>query len=159
MFAENEWLDISTGNGVNVAVFRLSGIYGPGRNALLTAEQGKSRRLVKNYQVFNRIHVLDIAAAVALAAERKATGIFNITDDEPAPPQDVVTYAHKTLGTEPPAEIDFETADLTPMARSFYGENKRVSNHKSKKVLGFEYAYPDYRIALKKMHDDNDWRG
>ena len=149
--AEADWLTFREGTGIPVGIFRLSGIYGPGRNALRTAEQGKARRLIKKDQVFNRIHVTDIAQALFLAAHKAADGVFNITDDEPAPPQDVVTYAHQLLGMEPPPELDFETADLTPMARSFYGENKRVSNAKSKDVLGIVYQFPNYRVALDSL--------
>ncbi len=156
--AEAEWLAVGEAHNLPVGVFRLSGIYGPGRNALLTAEKGKARRLVKKGQVFNRIHVGDIATALHLAAEKKSAGAFNITDNEPAPPQDVVGFAHKLMGKNPPPEIDFETADLSPMARSFYGENKRVSNIKSKSELSFEYEWPDYRIALTRMWNEDCWR-
>ncbi|MEL7228493.1 MAG: SDR family oxidoreductase [Pseudomonadota bacterium] len=157
--AEAEWIALGRAQNLPVGIFRLSGIYGPGRNALLTAERGKARRLVKKDQVFNRIHVGDIAQALWLAANQKADGAFNITDNEPAPPQDVVAYAHDLMGKTPPPPMDFETADLTPMARSFYGENKRVSNAKSKQVLGLEYAWPDYRTALKRMWEKDCWRG
>lgn len=157
--AEAEWLSIGETFDIPVGVFRLSGIYGPGRNALVSAAAGKSRRLVKKDQVFNRIHVGDIAQALYLAAQQKASGLFNITDDEPAPPQDVVTFAHELLGTPPPPEMDFETADLSPMARSFYGENKRVSNAKSKAELGLKYQWSTYRIALKRMYEEDNWRG
>ena len=156
--AEADWLTFREGTGIPVGIFRLSGIYGPGRNALRTAEQGKARRLIKKDQVFNRIHVADIAQALFLAAHKAADGVFNITDDEPAPPQDVVTYAHQLLGMEPPPELDFETADLTPMARSFYGENKRVSNAKSKDVLGMIYQFPSYRVALDGLFRNENWR-
>ncbi|MEO0327139.1 MAG: SDR family oxidoreductase [Pseudomonadota bacterium] len=140
-----------------LAIFRLSGIYGPGRNAFTTIEKGRSRRLIKPGQVFNRIHRDDIAEAVFLALRDTVPGIFNITDNEPAPPQDVITYAHELMGTDPPAEIDFETADISPMARSFYGENKRVSNAKSKRVLGMEYKWPDYHTSLKRMWQEKLW--
>ena len=156
--AEAEWLSIGEAQKLPVGVFRLSGIYGPGRNALLTAEKGKARRLVKKNQVFNRIHVGDIATALNLAATRKASGAFNITDNEPAPPQDVVKFSHELMGKTPPPEIDFETADLSPMARSFYGENKRVSNAKSKSELGLDYQWPDYRAALTRMWEEDNWR-
>jgi nucleoside-diphosphate-sugar epimerase len=105
--AEAEWLSIGEAQKLPVGVFRLSGIYGPGRNALLTAEKGKARRLVKKNQVFNRIHVGDIATALNLAATRKAPGAYNITDNEPAPPQDVVKFSHELMGKTPPPEIDF----------------------------------------------------
>ena len=156
--AEAEWMAIGEALNLPVGVFRLSGIYGPGRNALLTAENGKARRLVKKNQVFNRIHVGDIAMALSLAAAKKPAGAFNITDNEPAPPQDVVKFAHKLMDKTPPPEMDFETAELSPMARSFYGENKRVSNTKSKTDLNFEYAWPDYRTALTRMWNEDRWR-
>ncbi len=157
--AENEWLKIGGDNKIPVGIFRLAGIYGPGRNALINAHKGTSRRMVKKDQVFNRIHVGDIARALTLAAQQKASGIFNITDDEPAPPQDVVSFAHGLIGTEPPEEIDFETADISEMARSFYGENKRASNKLSKQALGLNYAFPNYREALSHMWKNDGWRG
>lgn len=156
--AEKAWLDFGRELNIPTAIFRLAGIYGPGRNAFMNIEKGNARRLVKPGQVFNRIHREDIASAVALAVEKSAHGIFNITDDLPAPPQDVVAYAHKLADLEPPEEIDFETADLAPMARSFYGENKRVSNAKSKSVLGLEYAWPNYHQSLNRMWEKNVWK-
>ncbi|MEM9105994.1 MAG: SDR family oxidoreductase [Pseudomonadota bacterium] len=155
--AENEWIDAAKSNALPLSIFRLSGIYGPGRNALRSASEGRSRRLIKKGQVFNRIHVRDIAKATELAIEKSASGVFNVTDDEPAPPQDVITFAHQLLGSEPPPEMDFETAELSPMARSFYGDNKRVSNARSKAELGMDYDWPNYRAALKRMFDENDW--
>lgn len=155
--AESEWIKAAGENELPLAIFRLSGIYGPGRNALRSANEGRSRRLVKEGQVFNRIHVGDIAQAVDLALVQRADGIVNVTDDEPAPPQDVVTFAHQLLGTTPPPEMDFETAELSPMARSFYGDNKRVSNARSKDILGMSYDWPNYRVALKRMFEENDW--
>lgn len=156
--AEQAWQTVADKANVPLCIFRLSGIYGPGRNAFVTITKGKARRLIKPGQVFNRIHREDIGKSVGLAMRGNIDGIFNITDDEPAPPQDVVTYAHKLMGIEPPAEIDFEAADLTPMARSFYGENKRVSNAKSKTVLAMEYDRPNYRVSLKRMWDESDWQ-
>ncbi len=156
--AEDGWLDIARKKNIPLAIFRLSGIYGPGRNALVNIEKGRSRQLIKKGQVFNRIHRDDIATAVHQAVEKNANGIFNITDDEPAPPQDVVTFVHQLQGSEPPQEIDFETADLTPMARSFYGENKRVSNARSKAILGMKYAWPNYRLAFEEMWKYDNWR-
>ncbi len=151
--AEEAWLAFAEENQFPVQIFRLSGIYGPGRNTFENFKKGRARRLVKPGQVFNRIHVADIAGAVAAAMDKPTTRIFNVTDNEPAPPQDVVTYAAELLGVSPPPEIPFETADLTPMARSFYGENKRVSNQRVKEELGYTFRYPDYRIALKKLHE------
>jgi len=155
--AEKSWLALAEKISVPLTIFRLAGIYGPERNAFRTIEAGRSRRLVKKGQFFNRIHVADIAQAIELAAQNKCNEVLNITDNQPAPPQDVVAFAHHLMQKQPPEELDFETADLTPMARSFYGENKRVSNAKSKQVLGLEYAYPDYQTSLKKMWDENDW--
>ena len=156
--AEGNWLELAGAKNIALAIFRLSGIYGPGRNALVNMTKGRSRRLVKENQVFNRIHRDDIATAVKCAIELGSDGIFNITDDEPAPPQDVVTYVHQLHGSEPPPEIAFETAQLTPIARSFYGENKRVSNAKSKAQLGMSYAWPNYRVAFDAMWNNDNWQ-
>jgi len=156
--AERSWRDLANAHGVPLAILRLAGIYGPGRNPFVNLENGTARRLVKQAQVFNRIHVDDIAGSLALLASRSIDGIYNITDDEPAPPQDVVTCAAEIMGVEPPPEIPFETADLSPMARSFYGENKRVSNAKIKK-LGYQFRYPTYRHGLNALWREGSWRG
>ena len=156
--AEDDWLAASRQGGVPVAILRLSGIYGPGRNSFLKVEAGTARRLVKPGQVFNRIHVDDIAGAAAHLCGMSAAGIWNVTDDLPAPPQDVVEYACTLMGVEPPPEIAFETADLTPMARSFYGENKRVSNVRLKDSA-YVFRAPDYKSALAKMWREDTWRG
>jgi nucleoside-diphosphate-sugar epimerase len=121
-------------------------------------EKGTARRLVKKDQVFNRIRVEDIGAAIAFLALKNERGIFNVTDDEPCPPQDVVSFAADLMGVVPPAEQDFGTADLTPMARSFYGENKRVSNAKIRE-LGFDFRFPEYRQSLKQLWESSLWRG
>lgn len=155
--AEEQWLAASKESGIPVAVLRLSGIYGPGRNPFLKIEAGKARRLVKPGQVFNRIHVDDIAGATAHLMGKNAGGVWNVTDDLPAPPQDVVEYACSLMGVELPAEIAFETADLTPMARSFYGENKRVSNARIKES-GYVFRAPDYKSALAAMWRQDNWR-
>jgi hypothetical protein len=155
--AERGWQRLCDARGVPLAILRLSGIYGPGRNAFVNLVNGTARRLNKNGQVFNRIHVDDIAGALAFLSKRNEAGIFNITDDEPAPPQDVVAYAAELMGVEPPEEADFETAPLTPMARSFYGENKRVSNRRIKE-LGFSFRYPDYGTAFSSMWRDGSWK-
>ena len=155
--AERDWLTLGREIGRPVAVLRLSGIYGPGRNALVNLADGTARRLVKPGQVFNRIHCDDIAGALWHLAGKNLGGIFNVTDDEPAPPQDVVAHAAGLMGVDPPPEIAFETAELSPMARSFYGENKRVSNA-AIKAAGYGFAYPDYRSALERMWADGSWR-
>jgi nucleoside-diphosphate-sugar epimerase len=156
--AERAWEELARRRRIPLAIFRLSGIYGPGRNAFVNIEAGTSRRLVKPGQVFNRIHRDDIANAFPAAARIRAGGAFNITDDEPSPPQDVVAFAHELAGVAPPPEQDFATAELSPMARSFYGENKRVSNARSKSVLKMAYEYPDYRSALTRMWRENTWK-
>jgi len=155
--AERDWLKLGREIGRPVAVLRLSGIYGPGRNALVNLADGTARRLVKPGQVFNRIHCDDIAGALWHLAGKNLGGIFNVTDDEPAPPQDVVAYAAGLMGVEPPPEIAFETAALSPMARSFYGENKRVSNA-AIKAAGYGFSFPNYRAALDRMWADGNWR-
>jgi len=156
--AEEAWLSLARDHDLAVQIFRLSGIYGPGRNAFVNFEKGRARRLVKPGQVFNRIHVADIAGVLAAAIDRPAaTRIFNVTDDEPAPPQDVVAHAADLLRVPPPPEQDFETADLSPMARSFYGENKRVSNARVKRELGYDFRYPNYRVALEALHREG-WK-
>ncbi|MBD1544803.1 SDR family oxidoreductase [Roseibium aggregatum] len=151
--AENAWIAFANENALPVQIFRLSGIYGPGRNAFENFRKGTARRLIKPGQVFNRIHVADIAGVLEAAMARPSTRIFNVTDDEPAPPQDVVAYAAELLGIDPPPEIPFDNADLSPMARSFYGENKRVSNQRVKRELGYTFLYPDYRSALIALRD------
>lgn len=156
--AENRWQELAVESGVPVAILRLSGIYGPGRNTFVNLAEGKAKRLVKPGQVFNRIHVDDIAgAALFLAAERMG-GVFNVTDDEPAPPQDVVEYAAGLMGVEPPEEIAFARAELTPMQRSFYSENKRVSNAKLKEA-GYVFRHPEYRTALAALWESGQWNG
>ncbi|GLQ80577.1 NAD(P)-dependent oxidoreductase [Mesorhizobium huakuii] len=155
--AEQAWLKLGEEIGKPVAILRLSGIYGPGRNALVNLENGTARRLVKPDQVFNRIHCDDIAGALWRLVEGNTGGIFNVTDDEPAPPQDVVAYAASLMGVEPPPEIPFDTAQLSPMARSFYGENKRVANA-AIKAAGYCLRFPDYRAAFDHMWASGDWR-
>lgn len=157
--AEAEWRILGEQLGVPVALFRLSGIYGPGRNQLVQIAEGSARRLVKPGQVFNRIHVADIATAVAAGAAQKAAGVFNVTDNEPAPPQDVVTFAAELAGAPLPPAIDFDTADLPPMVKSFYGENKRVGNKRLAADLGVTLAYPTYREGLTALWRDGRWRG
>ncbi len=156
--AEDAWLAFGVENEIPVAVLRLSGIYGPGRNAFCNLANGTARRLIKPGQVFNRIRVEDIGAATAYLSGRLQGGIFNITDNEPAPPQDIVAEAARLMGVEPPPEMPFETAELSPMARSFYGENKRVSNARIRET-GFEFAHPDYRVSLAQLWQTDSWRG
>ena len=155
--AEQDWLELGREIGRPAAILRLSGIYGPGRNALVNLENGTARRLVKPDQVFNRIHCDDIAGALWQLIDGNTGGIFNVTDDLPAPPQDVVAYAASLMGVTPPPEIPFDAAQLSPMARSFYGENKRVANA-AIKVAGYSLRFPDYRAAFDHMWASGDWR-
>ncbi len=156
--AEQAWIALGASIGRPVAVLRLSGIYGPGRNALVNLERGTARRIIKENQIFNRIHVDDIAGATMHLAATDRGGIFNVTDDEPAPPQDVVAYAAALMNVAPPPEVRFEEAEMTPMARSFYGENKRVSNARIRRE-GYDFRFPDYRAAFDHMWTSGNWRG
>ncbi len=156
--AEADWLSLGREINLPVAVLRLSGIYGPGRNAFVNLENATAKRLVKSGQVFNRIHVADIAGVLWHLAAQKRDGIFNVTDDQPAPPQDVVEFAASLMGIEPPPEIPFDAAQLSPMARSFYGENKRVSNA-AIKATGYRFKHPDYHSAFAAMWTEGTWRG
>lgn len=147
--AERAWLDFGAANGRNVQVFRLAGIYGPGRSAIDDVADGTARRIVKAGQVFNRIHVADIAAVLeAAAGGRGRHTLYNLADNEPAPPQDVVAYAAALMGKEPPPEVPFEEAPLSPMGRSFYSESRRVRNDRLRDDLGVVLAYPTYREGL-----------
>lgn len=156
--AERAWSALAEEKDVPLALLRLSGIYGPGSNALANLAAGTAKRVVKPGQVFNRIHVDDIAGTTMLLAGQRAGGPFNVTDDELAPPQDVVTFAAGLMGVEPPPELAFDDASLTAMGRSFYGENKRVSNARLK-ALGYHFVHPDYRAALSAMWADGSWKG
>jgi nucleoside-diphosphate-sugar epimerase len=154
--AEEAWRRLGVQNGKAVAILRLAGIYGPGRNALVTLANGTARRIVKPGQVFNRIHVSDIAQAIEACFAQNATGIFNLADDEPAPPQDVITFAAELMGKAPPPEIPFDQArsGMSAMAQSFYAENRRVRNGKLKQTLGVKLAYPTYREGLRALFDE-----
>jgi nucleoside-diphosphate-sugar epimerase len=150
--AEAEWFSLARAAGKEVYVLRLSGIYGPGRNVLVKLREGTAKRLIKPGQVFNRIHVEDIAQAIdACFTGRAPGGVYNVTDDEPAPPQDVVTHAAELLGMEPPPEKPFEETPLSPMQRSFYGENKRVSNRRMKALLDLDLAFPTFREGIDAL--------
>ena len=147
--AENAWLDLGQRTGKAVMIFRLPGIYGPGRSAIDTVRAGTARRIIKPGQVFNRIHVEDIATALAASMQGRGThDVYNISDNEPAPPEDVVLYAANLLGLPPPPAIPFATAELSPMARSFYGEAKRVCNRRMQDDLGVVLTFPTYREGL-----------
>lgn len=156
---EAHWTAAAQARGVEADILRLAGIYGPGRNTLVSLAHGKARRIVKPNQVFNRAHVDDIAEVSRLALTRDASGeIWNVADDEPAPPQDVVAYAAALLGVEPPPEEPFDLAGLSQRGREFYADNKRVSIDKAKAILGFQLAYPTYREGLKALAEAGEGR-
>jgi nucleoside-diphosphate-sugar epimerase len=157
--AERAWTKLARQRAVPLSVLRLAGIYGPGRNALVNLAEGKAHRAVKRGQVFNRIHVADLVEATRAAVLASADGIFNLADDEPAPPQDVVAFAAGLMGVPPPPEIPLAAANLSPMARSFYEDNKRVMNDRLKDVLGVRLAYPTYREGLSALWREGAWRG
>lgn len=133
-------------------IFRLAGIYGPGRGPFAKVRNGTARRIIKEGQVFSRIHVEDIAQALELSLNRPQAGaIYNLCDDDPAPPQDVIAHAATLLDLPVPPAVEFETAEMTPMARSFYAESKKVRNDRIKQDLGWHPAYPDYRSGLAAL--------
>lgn len=155
--AERAWLALHREQGVPVHVFRLAGIYGPGRNALASLRRGTAKRIDKPGQVFSRIHVEDIAAVLEASIARPAPGrAYNVCDDDPAPPQAVIAYAAELLGLPPPPLVPFAEAELGPMARSFYRDNKRVANRRIKDELGVRLRYPDYRAGLKALQTEGE---
>ena len=154
LLAEAQWLELGRRAGIAVQIFRLPGIYGPGRSALDDVRAGKARRIDKPGQAFSRIHVEDIAATVEAALARPRAGaIYNVADDLPAPSADVVAYACELLGTQPPPLIPFADIEptLSPMSREFYADNRRLKNDRIKRELGVKLAYPDYRAGLRAI--------
>lgn len=150
--AEGAWRDLGARAGKDVFILRLSGIYGPGQNAFVNLRAGTARRIVKKDQVFNRVHVDDIAQAIAAALASPLAGrTINVTDNEPAPPQDVIALAAELMGVAPPPEIPFEQARMTPMAASFWSSSKRVSNAALRRDLGVHLKYPTYREGLAAL--------
>ena len=146
--AEAAWAEL----GLPLHTFRLAGIYGPGRGPFTKVRRGTARRIIKEGQVFSRIHVDDIAATVLASIMRPNPGAaYNVCDDEPAPPQDVIAHAAKLLNLPLPPAVPFEEAEMTPMARSFYAESKRVKNERIKTELGVTLKYPDYRAGLAAL--------
>ncbi|WP_204112659.1 SDR family oxidoreductase [Shimia biformata] len=147
--AEQEWRDIP---GLPLHIFRLAGIYGPGRGPFQKLRDGTARRVIKKNQVFSRTHVEDIAQVLEASINRPNPGeVYNVCDDDPAPPQDVIACAAELLGLPLPPEEPFETAQMSPMARSFYSDSKRVRNDRIKNELGVTLKYPTYRAALEAM--------
>jgi len=155
LLAESQWLALWRSHGLPVHIFRLAGIYGPGRNQLLSLLDGTAKRVIKEGQVFSRIHVADIANVLeASIAKPNPGGAYNVCDDEASPPQDVVEYGAKLLGLPVPPAIAFEAAELSPMARSFYADSKRVSNARLKQELGVSLSYPSFREGLGAIARD-----
>lgn len=150
--AENEWTTLWRQHNVPAHIIRIAGIYGPGRNPLDLVRAGRASRIVKPDLTLGRVHVVDITGALRASMMSPRPGaIYNLTDDEPVAPQDITTYACELLGVEPPTEIPYETADMTPLMREFYSDNKKVSNERIKKELGYELQYPNYRAGLKAL--------
>ena len=154
--AEAEWAALADRTGAALHVFRLAGIYGPGRGPFAKVRAGTARRIVKPGQVFSRIHVDDIAAVLLASIDRPADAadggrVYNVCDDDPAPPQDVLAHAAHLLGLPPPPAVDFAEADLSPMARSFYAESKRVRNDRIKAELDVRLRHPTYRDGLAAL--------
>ncbi|HZZ32940.1 MAG TPA: SDR family oxidoreductase [Phenylobacterium sp.] len=150
--AERDWLEVGRGMGLTVQVFRLPGIYGPGRSALDRVRAGQARRIASPGQVFSRIHVDDLAAGLAASIARpRAGGIYNLCDDAPAPNAEVIAFAAGLLGMAPPPEVPLADAGLSPQAMRFYAESKRVSNARAKAELGWRPAYPTYREGLSAI--------
>ena len=148
--AERDWLSWGDRHGISVQIFRLPGIYGPGRSAVDQVKSGTARRISKPGHVFSRIHVEDIATTVAASIARaQPGGIYNVCDDEPAAPGDVIAYVCELLSREPPPEIPYDEADMSPMAKSFWSDNRRVRNDRMKQDLGVRLDFPDYRIGIR----------
>jgi nucleoside-diphosphate-sugar epimerase len=146
--AESAW----QATGLPLHIFRLAGIYGLGRGPFSKVRNGTARRIIKTGQMFSRIHADDIAQVVAASIARPRPGaVYNLCDDDPAPPQDVLAYAAELLGLPLPPEVDFDAAEMTPMARSFYAENKRVRNDLIKSELGVHLKYPSYKEGLQSL--------
>lgn len=151
--AEKDWSAIE---GLPLHIFRLAGIYGPGRGPFAKVRNGTARRIIKPGQVFSRIHVDDIAQTLAASIARPDPGaVYNLCDDDPAPPQEVIAHAAALLGLPLPPAQDFDQVEMTPLARSFYSENKRVRNDRIKRDLGVDLLYPTYREGLAAMVEDH----
>lgn len=152
VLAERQWQDLAARSGLPLHIFRLAGIYGPRRGPFEKVRNGTARRIVKENQYFSRIHVDDIAGVLLASTSRPDPGaIYNVTDDDPSPPEDVLAEAARLLGLPLPPEVSFDAAEMTPLARSFYAESKRVRNDRIKDDLGVTLAYPDYHAGLRAL--------
>ncbi|WP_025897612.1 SDR family oxidoreductase [Sneathiella glossodoripedis] len=153
--AEDAWTSLAQDHNLPLHIFRLPGIYGPGRNQLVSLQKGKAHRIVKKGHVFSRIHVADLANILIASMDQPNPGrVYNVADDLPAPPQDVVTYAAQLLNVTPPPLQEFEAAALSPLARSFYSDNKTVSNERIKTELGISLSFPTYKDGLKALSEE-----
>jgi nucleoside-diphosphate-sugar epimerase len=152
VLAEAQWQALAADQGWALHIFRLAGIYGPGRGPFRKVKDGTAQRIVKPGQFFSRIHVEDIGQVLDASIQRPDPGaIYNVCDDDPSPPQDVLAHAAELLGLPIPPEVDIDKADMTPMARSFYAESKRVRNDRMKRDLGVKLLYPTYRDGLAAL--------
>ena len=152
VLAESQWQALAERSDLPLHIFRLAGIYGPGRGPFEKVRNGTARRIIRENQFFSRIHVEDIATVLAASIVKPDPGaIYNVADDDPSPPEDVLAEAARLLGLPLPPEVPFEEADMSPLARSFYAESKRVRNERIKRDLGVTLAYPDYRAGLAAL--------
>lgn len=152
VLAEDQWTSLARESRLPLHIFRLAGIYGPGRGPFSKLRAGTARRIVKPGQVFSRIHVADIAQALRASMARPDPGaVYNLCDDAPAPPEDVIACAAELLGVPVPEAVPFEAAQMSEMARSFYAESKRVRNDCAKRALGLRLRYPDYPSGLRAV--------
>ena len=152
LLAETQWLALWRDSALPVMIFRLAGIYGPGRNQLVSLRDGSAKRVIKPGQIFSRIHVDDIATTLEASIRHPHPGrAYNVCDDEACPPQDVVAYGATLLGLAVPPDVPFDEASLSPMARSFYSDSKRVSNGRIVTELGVKLRYPTYREGLAEL--------
>ncbi len=155
VLAETQWQALASGAGLPLHIFRLAGIYGPGRGPFEKVRNGTARRILRENQYFSRIHVEDIATVLAASIARPDPGaVYNVADDDPSPPEEVLAEAARLLGLPLPPEVPFEDAEITPLARSFYAESKRVRNDRIKRELVVRLAYPDYRAGLRQLLAD-----
>ena len=156
--AEAAWTGLGRDLGVPVALLRLAGIYGPGRNAFVNLDRGTARRIVKPGQMFNRIRVEDIGRAIAAAAKAGFDGPLDVSDDEPAPPEKPIEWAAALMGIDPPPVVPYDEAEFTPLARSFWGESKRVGNARLHALVG-DLLHPTYREGLADLWRSGTWAG
>ncbi|CAN0595033.1 unnamed protein product, partial [Ectocarpus sp. 12 AP-2014] len=153
--AENQWIKFGKENNISVNIFRLSGIYGPNRNALLQVKNGKARSVYKKGQVFSRIYTSDIVQIIERAMEKAFKNeIFNLADDYPCSTIEINSYAANSLKLPEPEIINYEKANLSEMAKEFYRDNKRISNQKIKEMLDITLEFPTYREGLNQLFID-----